>query len=408
VQRRPPGRYPPAMLRRAQGQADRPLTAPRSWGGPPRRPAAAPGWVHTPPRRPPSPRPPPPPRPPSPGPPPPPPAPYKRLERTTNLSGSWTGQTGVLYLGLPLRLSSVSVAGDRQLRARVGIDAGIGLPRDLLVGGRFAPESAVVPGSPPEWAVLARYRPWAQARGHALDAGTTWSWNGAAGSLDGELSLARWVGPLRLIGAVRTMLNAFGTDSSRIALAGGAVLHPLPGRLPLALAGDVAALSDRVAGEELAWSAAVQLGVSFTPHTISVFATNTASPSIQGSSRGDGRTRFGIELSLPIPVARHVGWVLPREIAEDAVVPDPPDAASVRAEAARYLFLPKRIEIPRGSTIEWINQDDVIHTVSADDGTWQSGTIPPGGTWRARFDEPGRYLFHCGPHPFMKGEVIVR
>jgi plastocyanin len=330
------------------------------------------------------------------------------LERSPNLSGAWTGQAGVLYLGVPARLFIGGDPGGRTLIARAALDAGLGLPRDLLVGARFAPESPVVHDRPAEWELLARYSPLVQARGHALDAGTSWSWNGAARSLDGELSLARWFGPLRLIGAVRTMLDAYGSDSSRVALAAGAVLHPRVGRMPIALAGDVATLTDRGGGEEIAWSAALQMGLSFTPNSLSIFVTNTASPTIQGVSRGDGTTRYGIELSLPIPVARYAGWVVPREVATESVASVPSPIAPISAEASRYLFLPKRLVIDRGAVIEWINRDDVVHTVAADDGSWESGPIRPGERWAARFDEPGRYLFHCGPHPFMKGEVLVR
>jgi len=331
------------------------------------------------------------------------------LERTPNLSGGWIGQAGMLYVNLPARFATADTGDGREVTALAALDVGLGLAPNLLAGVRFAPESPVVPGSPTEWEVSARYRPLAQARGMGVDAATTVAWNGAAGSLDGELSLARWFGPVRAIGAFRTINNSFGADDARTAVAGGAVLHPLPGRLPLAVAGDVAVLSDRRPGEEIAWSAGVQLGVSFTSHTLSLFATNTASPTIQGRSRGDGTVRLGLELTIPIPAARFVGWVVPREEAAEAVVAGAAPADEVvRIDMARYLFLPKRTEIPAGATVEWINVDEVLHTVSSEDGAWSSGPIEPGERWRARFDRPGRYLYYCGPHPFMKGEIIVR
>jgi plastocyanin len=330
------------------------------------------------------------------------------LERSFNLDGGWTGQTGMLYVNAPFRFTPDGAA-ETELGARFGVELGLGLPRDLLVGLRFAPESPVIAGRPTEWEPVGRYAPLGQARGHVLDAATTWGWNGAARSLDGEVSLGRWLGPLRLLAALRTMTNAYGADDSRVAVAGGAVWHPRPGGLPVALAGDIAALTDRQPGEEAAWSAAVQVGLSFTAHTASVFAANTASPTIQGSSRGDGTVRYGFGLGIPIPVGRYLGWVLPREeAAESVVAPAPEEGVARRAEMSRYLFLPKRIEIRAGSAVEWVNVDDVLHTVNAEDGSWNSGPVQPGESWRARFDRPGRYLYYCGPHPFMKGEVIVR
>jgi plastocyanin len=331
------------------------------------------------------------------------------LERTPTLSGGWVGQTGTLYANLPARFFRVPTESGREIAANLALDLGLGLPYDLLAGFRFAPESPVIPGKRTEWEALARYRPLAEADGEHVDLAVTLAFNGAAGSLDGELSLARWLGPLRVLGALRGFSDAFGSDDARLAVAGGAVLHPLAGRAPIALAADVALPTVRSAGEEIAWSAALQLGVSFTDHTLSLFATNTASPTLQGSSRGEARTRVGIELTVPVALGRFVGRVVPREIAAEAVVARPPSTAPAETvDMARYLFLPKRIEIPVGATVEWINRDGVVHTVNAEDGSWHSGAVEPGQGWRARFDRPGRYLYYCGPHPFMKGEILVR
>ena len=58
--------------------------------------------------------------------------------------------------------------------------------------------------------------------------------------------------------------------------------------------------------------------------------------------------------------------------------------------------------------MEWTNRDQVPHTVTARDGSFDSGIIQPGATWRHRFDRPGSYDFYCAPHPFMRGTLVVR
>jgi plastocyanin len=50
----------------------------------------------------------------------------------------------------------------------------------------------------------------------------------------------------------------------------------------------------------------------------------------------------------------------------------------------------------------------VAHTVTAEDGSFESGPIESGQTRALLFAKPGTFPFHCTPHPFMKGEVIVR
>jgi plastocyanin len=191
-------------------------------------------------------------------------------------------------------------------------------------------------------------------------------------------------------------------------VAAGFVLHPLHRRAPIALSADLGGRPGAPAGERLAWSAGLQAGVSHTPHTLSLFATNTGSGTVQGASRGEARPRFGLQFTALVPAGGFLGWFAPRERAAEAVRTDVDAPAGVHAEIVRYLYAPKRLVIPAGTTVEWTNRDEVVHTVSANDGSWDSGAIRPGASWRATFSAPGIYPYHCGPHPFMQGVVEVR
>jgi plastocyanin len=324
------------------------------------------------------------------------------LERAPGTPGGWIGYTGLLYANVPFRFSTA----DGEVVSAPTFEIGLGLPRSLL-GVRFAPGSATVPGYPTEWEPFGRVAQPLTIGGEAVDVAVGAGFNGAARSLDGELSVARWFGPLRLIGEGRLLSRAFG-DATRGAVAGGAVLHPLEGRAPLALTGSVGTMLGRLPGENVAWTAGAQLGASFTDHTLSVFATNTPSSTLQGLSRGDGTLRIGVELTIPVPAGRFLGWYVPREIAREAVDGGVDAEPVVVSAMARYLFAPKEIEVRAGSTVEWVNADDLVHTVAADDGTWDSRAVQPGERWRATFTRPGRYPYHCGPHPFMMGVVVVR
>jgi len=71
-------------------------------------------------------------------------------------------------------------------------------------------------------------------------------------------------------------------------------------------------------------------------------------------------------------------------------------------------FSPSRLEIGAGTAITWTNNDPLVHTITADDGSWDSGPIEPGKTWTRTFAQPGEYAIHCTPHPFMKAIVVVR
>lgn len=71
-------------------------------------------------------------------------------------------------------------------------------------------------------------------------------------------------------------------------------------------------------------------------------------------------------------------------------------------------FVPGRIQITAGTTVVWRNDDQLIHTVTANDKSFDSGLLEPGKTYRRTFDKPGQYPYYCLPHPFMKGVVVVR
>jgi plastocyanin len=75
-----------------------------------------------------------------------------------------------------------------------------------------------------------------------------------------------------------------------------------------------------------------------------------------------------------------------------------------------FAFTPARLEITAGTMVVWTNDGSVPHTVTADDGrSFESGlVVAGGGIWSFRFERPGTYPFHCAPHPFMRGEVVVR
>ncbi|HLH21977.1 MAG TPA: cupredoxin family copper-binding protein [Chloroflexota bacterium] len=70
-------------------------------------------------------------------------------------------------------------------------------------------------------------------------------------------------------------------------------------------------------------------------------------------------------------------------------------------------FLPAEITIPVGTTVTWVNRGTVAHTVT-DAGVWDSGRIPPGGSFSAVFAVVGTFDYVCTIHPEMKGRIIVQ
>ncbi len=70
-------------------------------------------------------------------------------------------------------------------------------------------------------------------------------------------------------------------------------------------------------------------------------------------------------------------------------------------------FEPGTTEIAAGTLVVWTNNSVEGHTIVIDGADERSGLIGPGAAYAVIFDEPGTYRYDCGPHPDMKGEIVV-
>lgn len=76
-----------------------------------------------------------------------------------------------------------------------------------------------------------------------------------------------------------------------------------------------------------------------------------------------------------------------------------------------YAFTPKTQTVKKGTSVIWTNQDVARHNIVADDGAPAGGPNGPlfgrGETFKFTFDTVGTFNYHCSPHPYMHGTVIV-
>jgi plastocyanin len=76
-------------------------------------------------------------------------------------------------------------------------------------------------------------------------------------------------------------------------------------------------------------------------------------------------------------------------------------------------FAPARITVDAGTTITWSSSGQNPHTVTADDGSFDSGTLQNGDSFSSTFGTPGSFAYYCELHggpggTGMSGVVIVR
>jgi plastocyanin len=84
-----------------------------------------------------------------------------------------------------------------------------------------------------------------------------------------------------------------------------------------------------------------------------------------------------------------------------------PAGPAVRID--NFVFGPEALTVNVGTTVTWINQDDIPHTVVANDKhTFKSKVLDTDERFSFTFTRPGEYGYFCSLHPHMVGKVIVK
>ena len=334
------------------------------------------------------------------------------VDRTPNLDDGWTVPTGVIQFNF-LHRFEVSPPPARKVTSFPNFRLATGLPYGFNVDLDYATNSTVFTGIPNEYQLALRRPVLRQSAGAPLDVTATAGYAFAPQSVDGDLTLARRIGPVRLLGTVRGMTNGYDVQRSLWGVGSGAVVRVTSW---LSLAGDVFGIVNGPDGAGLgtAWGAGAQLRIPYSPHTFSIQVTNTQSASIEGSSRGvRGAHMAGFEFTIPFTLSRYFGrrGATSAPAAPPAPAPVAAGADTVGAAAvvhmANLAFDAKVIRVHAGAKVRWVNQDQLQHTVTADGGGFDSGLIDPGHAYERVFTRPGDYAYHCTPHPVMTGHVIV-
>jgi alcohol dehydrogenase (cytochrome c) len=79
----------------------------------------------------------------------------------------------------------------------------------------------------------------------------------------------------------------------------------------------------------------------------------------------------------------------------------------VRQAFDEFSFLPTRINVRVGTKVTWTNKGKLPHNATAQDGSWSTGEVPPGGSASVVFTKTGSYTYLDKEHPFSFGQVNV-
>jgi plastocyanin len=82
-------------------------------------------------------------------------------------------------------------------------------------------------------------------------------------------------------------------------------------------------------------------------------------------------------------------------------------AADMEVRIDNFAFTPQHLTVKAGTTVTWINGDDVPHTVASNTKFFKSSALDTKDKFSFTFTTPGAYEYFCSVHPHMTGAVVV-
>jgi len=83
-------------------------------------------------------------------------------------------------------------------------------------------------------------------------------------------------------------------------------------------------------------------------------------------------------------------------------------AAGIEIKIDNFTFAPGSVNVPVGTTVRWINHDDIPHNVVSDDKTFKSKVLDTDEEFTYTFTKPGTYGYFFSIHPKMTAKTVVQ
>jgi plastocyanin len=85
----------------------------------------------------------------------------------------------------------------------------------------------------------------------------------------------------------------------------------------------------------------------------------------------------------------------------------PARAADASVTIDNFTFSPGRLTVKAGTTVTWVNQDDIPHTVASNTKVFKSKALDTDDKFSFTFATAGVYDYFCSLHPHMMGTIVV-
>jgi plastocyanin len=82
-------------------------------------------------------------------------------------------------------------------------------------------------------------------------------------------------------------------------------------------------------------------------------------------------------------------------------------AAEAQVKIANFTFDPHTLTVKAGTTVTWVNADDIPHLVSEKYGIFRSSALDTNDRFSQTFSTAGTIEYFCAIHPHMTGKIVV-
>ena len=86
----------------------------------------------------------------------------------------------------------------------------------------------------------------------------------------------------------------------------------------------------------------------------------------------------------------------------------PTDRKTVEVIISNFTFTPNELTIAPGTTVKWVNHDDIPHLVAEKGLAFKSQALDTNDSFSFTFIKPGDVEYFCVLHPHMTGKITVK
>ena len=110
--------------------------------------------------------------------------------------------------------------------------------------------------------------------------------------------------------------------------------------------------------------------------------------------------------SLAVAAVLFVAWIGVTKMVNAR--PSPAQASTAEVKIDNFSFGPQSVTVAVGTTVTWVNHDDIPHTAVSNDGVFKSKVLDTEDKFSFTFSKAGSFPYFCSIHPKMTGKVVVQ